>query len=104
MSENLAQLTTFKRLDEQMPSKVSFTFDGQQYEAREGDNLAAALLVAGVRSTRRTLVSGQARAPFCMMGTCYDCIVEIDGETVQACMTTVEDGLVARRVAGVGDD
>ena len=93
----------FRYLDEQAVA-ISFTFDGQRLDARKGDNLAAALLAAGVRSTRQTPVSGQQRAPFCMMGACYDCIVEINGETVQACMTTVEDGLDVRKVRGVNDD
>jgi D-hydroxyproline dehydrogenase subunit gamma len=94
----------FKRLEENAASEVTITFDGKDLPAHEGENLAAALLSAGLRSTRATAVSGEERAPFCMMGTCYDCIVEIDGETVQACMTTVEDGLQIQRVARVGDD
>jgi predicted molibdopterin-dependent oxidoreductase YjgC len=28
-----------------------------------------------------------------MMGACYDCLVEIGGETRQACMIEVTDGL-----------
>ena len=93
-----------RRLDEQAATPITFTFDGQRLDARKGDNLAAALLAAGVRSTRQTPVSGQGRAPFCMMGACYDCMVEIDGETVQACMTTLEDELDVRKVRGVTND
>lgn len=98
----------FRRLDDQDAKVVTFTFDGQMLEARDGDNLAAALLVAGVISTRTTSLSGAPRAPFCMMGACYDCIIEINGETVQACMTAVTEGLEVRPivgpVAGTGDD
>jgi len=39
-----------------------------------------------------------------MMGACYDCLVEINGETVQACMTTVTDGLQVQRISGGVDD
>jgi predicted molibdopterin-dependent oxidoreductase YjgC len=28
-----------------------------------------------------------------MMGACYDCLVEIDGVTQQACQCQVEDGM-----------
>jgi NADH dehydrogenase/NADH:ubiquinone oxidoreductase subunit G len=36
-----------------------------------------------------------------MMGACFDCLVEIDGEpNRQACMTLVEDGMVVRPMAG----
>ncbi len=59
----------------------------------EGMNLAAALLCAGIDVFRRTPVSGSPRGPFCMMGACYECLVEIDGVTRQACMSEVADGL-----------
>ena len=32
-----------------------------------------------------------------MMGACFECLVEIDGVTVQACTVTVRPGLVVRR-------
>jgi len=94
----------FQRLDDPSADDVSFTFDGQQLQARQGENLAAALIAAGVVSTRSTPVSGAPRGPFCMMGACYDCVVEINGETVQACMTAVTDGLQVQRVTGGVDD
>ena len=53
----------------------------------------AALLAAGVMPFRQTPVSGAPRGPFCMMGACYDCLVEIGGETRQACMIEVTEGL-----------
>jgi predicted molibdopterin-dependent oxidoreductase YjgC len=85
----------FVELDD-MP-RVPVTFDGQQLDLPEGQNLAAALLAVGVRSFRRTPVSGAPRAPFCMMGACFDCLVEIDGVTRQACMIEVSAGLVITR-------
>ena len=94
----------FQRLDDPSADDVTFTFDGRQFQALRGDNLAAALIAAGEVSTRTTPVSGAPRGPFCMMGACYDCVVEINGETAQACMTTVTDGLQVLRVAGGVDD
>jgi len=85
---------------------VTFTFDGAAIAAADGANLAAALLAAGVTTLRRTPVSAAPRGPFCMMGACYDCLVEIDGERVQACMQVVRDGLAVTRPAvpeGHGD-
>ena len=63
----------------------------------DGMNLAAALLGAGKRAFRATPVSGAPRGPFCMMGACFDCLVEIDGVTVQACQEQVRAGLVVGR-------
>ncbi|MDR5664870.1 (2Fe-2S)-binding protein, partial [Burkholderia cenocepacia] len=39
--------------------------------------------------------------PFCMMGVCFDCLVEIDGvPNVQGCMTPVADGMQVRAMHG----
>lgn len=73
---------------------LRFRFDGTEVEARPGDTVAAALLAAGVTVFRQTPVSGAPRGPFCMMGACFECLVEIDGITRQACMVQVRDGLV----------
>lgn len=72
---------------------VTVRFDGRELRLPEGANLAAALLAAGVRQFRHTPVSGAPRGPFCMMGACFDCLVEVDGMTRQACMMEVVDGL-----------
>jgi predicted molibdopterin-dependent oxidoreductase YjgC len=37
-----------------------------------------------------------------MMGACFECLVEIDGITRQACMVDVEDGLVIETVKTPG--
>ena len=80
--------------------RVPVTFDGTALELPEGANLAAALLAAGVGVFRQTPVSGAPRAPFCMMGACFDCLVEIDGVVRQACMVEVAAGLEIRKPHG----
>ena len=72
---------------------VDFTFDGRAVQARAGETVAAALAVAGIATTRRTPVSGSPRGPFCMMGACFDCLVEIAGTNRQACMSEVVEGM-----------
>lgn len=74
---------------------------GKAIQAREGDTLAIALLNAGVTAFRHTPVSGQPRAPLCMMGVCFDCLVEVDGrQNVQACMVEVRAGMHVSLPAG----
>lgn len=69
-------------------------FDGTAVPARAGDSVASALLAAGMTATRRTLVSGAPRGPWCMMGACFECVAIIDGRRgVRACMTPARDGL-----------
>lgn len=83
---------------------VKVVFDGIAMDLPEGANLAAALLAAGVDVFRYTHVSGAPRAPFCMMGACFDCLVEIDGVLRQACMTEVSDGLKISKPNEARDD
>ncbi len=90
----------FRRLDA-TPGEIRFTFDGTEQIARPGDSVAVALLAAGELSLRDTPVSGAPRAPYCMMGVCFDCLVEIDGVgNRQACLTPVAEGMQVRRQRG----
>ena len=67
--------------------------DGRALALRDGANLAAELLAAAVMPFRHTPVSGAPRGPFCMMGACFDCLIEVDGTTRQACLMEVAAGL-----------
>ena len=76
-------------------------FDGKPIEARAGDTVAAALLAAGIETCRTTPVSGAPRAPYCMMGVCFDCLVTIDGVgNRQACLERVKDGMAVAMQRG----
>ena len=80
---------------------IEINVDGQRFSAREGDTLAAALLGAGVASFRRTPISGQPRGPLCLMGVCFDCLVEVDGaQNVQSCMVEVRSNMQVRLPVG----
>ncbi len=80
---------------------VTLTVEGRVVEAREGDSVALALLAAGVGHTRTTPVSGAPRAPLCLMGVCFECLVNLDGQpNVQACMREVRDGMRVSRQHG----
>lgn len=85
--------------------KIVFEFDGRRVDAVAGDTVASALLAAGETTFRSTPVSDAPRGPFCMMGVCFECLVEIDDiANRQACMTRVRDGMVVRRQRGVEGD
>lgn len=97
------------------PQPVTFTFDGAAIEAYPGETVAAALIAGDVLGFRRDLLGG-LRGPYCNMGTCFECVLEVrDGvsasiepigdaggpwRTVRACLTQVRAGLEVRsRVA-----
>lgn len=84
----------FRRLQPDTREAVSLTIDGQRVEAREGDTVAAAMLAAKLDHCRTTPVTGERRAPYCMMGVCFDCLVTIDGVgNRQGCMVPVKAGM-----------
>lgn len=73
---------------------VHFTFDGVVIQAERGDMLATALLAAGIDRVRQSVVSQSPRAPYCLMGVCFECLVTVDGvQNRQACLTEIEDGM-----------
>jgi hypothetical protein len=75
--------------------------DGEPHTARAGDTVAAVLLLAGGGPTRRTPVSGAPRAAYCMMGVCFECLVEIDGAySQQGCLVLARPGMRIRRQNG----
>ncbi|MBK5540341.1 (2Fe-2S)-binding protein [Pseudomonas sp. TH05] len=81
---------------------LTIEFDGQPLRVLAGVSLAAALLASGVRSTRSSVVSASPRAPFCMMGVCFECLVEVDGQaSCQACLLPVREGMRVRSQHGV---
>jgi len=96
--------STFRRLEESNTTWVEILIDGQTVRAREGESVAAALLAAGLRSCRTTPISGTPRAPYCMMGVCYECLVEIDGvPNRQSCQIPVQAGMQIRRQIGTAE-
>jgi len=84
----------FQRLPDISGTTIHFSIDGKPATGIEGDSVAAALLVAGHNAFRTTAVSGTERGPYCLMGACHDCYVEIDGmANQQACRVLLRDGM-----------
>lgn len=91
----------FKRLPESTAETVNITVDGYAVAARAGDSIAAALVAAGVSPTRLSAVSQSPRAPYCMMGVCFECMVTVDGvANRQGCLVPVRDGMTVETIRG----
>jgi hypothetical protein len=72
---------------------VTVTINGVETRVPASCNAAAATLLAGAVS-RLMPVSGSPRAPYCMMGVCFDCLMEIDGTpNRQGCLVPVREGM-----------
>ena len=88
------------------PKPVRVTVDKVEISAYEGESLAAALLAAGIHDFRRDS-RGKPRAPFCNMGSCFECLVymetsdeggkspdkNMDMPWVRGCLTPVVRGM-----------
>jgi predicted molibdopterin-dependent oxidoreductase YjgC len=84
----------FRRLIEASRPALTILIDGVCVQAQESDSVAAAMLAAGHMISRKTPVSGAPRAPFCLMGACFECLVTIDGVgNRQGCMIAVRHGM-----------
>lgn len=91
----------FKPLPDTPDDAVTIHVDDRAVDVPAGCTAAAAMLMHGEGATRTTPVSGAPRAPYCMMGVCFECLLEIDGEpNQQGCLVTVAQGMRIVRQLG----
>src|SRR5690348_13578662 len=67
--------------------------DGTAVNAFEGECLAVALAASGRLTLRRSPNGGTVRGAFCLMGSCQECLVHVDGTPVVSCLEVVRDGM-----------
>lgn len=73
---------------------ISVYINGIKTPAKAGQTVVSVLLQNNHKYNRTTAVSGDMRSAYCLMGACFDCLVNIDGmANQQACLTTVTDGM-----------
>ncbi len=88
----------FKKLPDARDATVTVQIDGVLSEVPAGCSAAAAMLLAGEIVTRFAPASGASRGPYCMMGVCFECLMEIDGvPNQQACLIPVAAGMRINR-------
>ena len=84
-------------------SPISFTLDGVEMSASEGQSIAGALIAGGVMSWRRKRFDVRTRVVFCGIGACFDCLITVNGEpNVRACLAQVREGDRVERQEGTG--
>lgn len=77
--------------------------DGHTTTVPSGMSVAAALLAIGKITARISPTAKEPRSPHCLMGICFECLMEIDGVQRQACMTEVREGMVINRKIEAGE-
>jgi len=77
----------------QSPQTVTLIVDHQPIMAIPGETVAAALSRQDQVAIRQT-EEGSHRGLWCGMGSCYECVVQVEGAGIQrSCMTLVEDNM-----------
>ncbi len=67
-------------------------WNGAPVPFRAGETVASALTRAGVLCFGQA-PQGQARALFCGIGQCQNCLVRFDGRLTEACLLPCHDGM-----------
>lgn len=94
----------FRTLDREIAGTLTVHIDGRPVAAAADESVAAVLLRQAALWSRTTPVSGARRAPYCMMGVCFDCLAVVDGvSSVQTCLTIVREGMRIERQHGRPD-
>jgi hypothetical protein len=92
----------FRKLRDWPAKTLTVYIDAIPAVAAANECVAAVLLRQEEIWTRTTAVSGERRAPYCMMGVCFDCLATVDGvASVQTCLTRVCDGMRVERQLGL---
>jgi len=91
----------FRKLHEPGAQALTLTIDGVPVTAEPGETVAAVLLRQQTAASRTTPVNESPRAPYCMMGVCFDCLAIVDGvASTQTCLVTVREGMRVERQFG----
>ncbi|WP_421871786.1 (2Fe-2S)-binding protein [Nitratireductor rhodophyticola] len=81
--------------------RITVYIDGVPAAAEVDESVAAVLLRQSPVFSRTTPISGARRAPYCMMGACFECLAIVDGvASTQTCLTPVRDGMQIERQHG----
>jgi hypothetical protein len=91
----------FRKLHESESGVLTINIDGVSAAADPDESVAAVLLRQAEPWSRLTPVTQSKRAPYCMMGVCFECLAEVDGvASVQTCLEPVCDGMRVSRQTG----
>ena len=80
---------------------VEVEVDGQWLRVDADQTAAGAALLAGLDYTRTSPATDEKRAPYCLMGVCFECLVTVDGVgNRQGCMVLVREGMCVETQQG----
>jgi len=92
----------FEPVKEESSELITIHFEGTRFTVPAGITVAAAVMAYGRQdSIRISPADGEKRAPFCFIGVCHECLMEINSvPNQQACITEVQADMKIRRQNG----
>jgi predicted molibdopterin-dependent oxidoreductase YjgC len=88
----------FRSINNTQDELITIYFEGRALSVSTDHNVATALLEAGINNFRETTPNNESRGPYCMMGLCFDCLMNINGaDNQQSCTIQVYDGMKIKR-------
>lgn len=88
----------FRKISPPGTPLLTLTIDGQPVTAERGETVASVMMRQSEPACRNTPVHGSPRAPFCMMGVCFDCLAIVDGvSSTQTCLVAVDQDMCVER-------
>ena len=82
---------------------IAVKINGVNIKAHEGESIGAVLTASGVRKIRYAPHHNDPRGLYCGMGSCYGCLVTVDGRpNIRACVTPVESEMEITLQDGFG--
>src|SRR6056300_563311 len=86
----------FRRRDPSS-SEITIFWQDRPLIAAQGELVAAVLLRHGTSITHQGPSTGP-RGPYCMMGVCFDCLVDADNrKAIPSCQLVAQDGMRLNR-------
>ncbi len=75
---------------------VTLSIDGCRLEAPVGEMLAVTLFVNRKLTLKYSSRKKEPRGFFCLMGSCQECLVQVNGRIVPSCQVVVEEGIIIK--------
>jgi len=78
--------------------KVSFKFNGEEFEGFENEAVSSALIANGIKEFAIHKVADDPQGIYCANGQCSHCTVIIDGFPQKSCITQLKNGMDIRKL------
>ena len=75
---------------------VTVNIDGCEVKAPVGEILAVTLFVNRKLTLKYSSRKKEPRGFFCLMGSCQECLVQVNDRIVPSCQVVVEEGIIIK--------